>query len=175
MTNNSARRYFRKMLGAFSSPGIYTKYVQLPRADDPTPSHIADDPAVYPFFKDAIGAINGTHIACAPSAAEREVTCNRKGFHSQNCLVCCNFTLEFMYVLSEWEGSMADASVYHNAHTTNFTIPAGKYYLTDASYPICPQLLVPYRGIRYHLPEWEQAQIKYVLSHDPIFDGLHLP
>ena len=85
MTNNSARRYFRKMLGAFSSPGIYTKYVQLPRADDPTPFHIADDPAVYPFFKDAIGAIDKTHIACAPSVAEREVT---------RCRTCRNRSID---------------------------------------------------------------------------------
>ena len=152
------------MLDAFSSTTIYTKYVKLPRSDDPIPARIRDDPTVYPYFKDAVGAIDGTHIACTPSAAERDATRNRKGFHSQNCLVGCNFSLEFVYVLSGWEGSAADASVYHDARVTDFTIPDGKYYLADAGYPICPQLLVPYRGTRYHLPEWDRGRLRYAPS-----------
>ena len=135
------------MLDAFSSMTIYTKYVKLPRSDDPVPTRICDNPTVYPYFKDAVGVIDGMHIACTPSVAEQDATCNRKGFHSQNCLVGCNFSLEFVYVLSGWEGSVADASVYHDAHVTGFTIPGGKYYLADAGYAICPQLLVPYRGM----------------------------
>ena len=125
----TACRYFCRMLVAFSSPKIYTKYIQLPCADDSTPSDIIDDPIISPYFKDTIGTVDRTHITCTPSATEREVTCNRKGFHSQNCLVCCIFNLKFVYVLSGWEGFAADASVYHDAHTTNFTIPTGKFVL----------------------------------------------
>ena len=155
------------MLGAFLSTTIYTKYVKLPRSDDPVPTRILGDPTVYPYFKDAIGAIDGTHIACTPSLAERDATHNRKGFHSQDCLVACDFNLEFMYVLSGWEGSVADASVYHDTHMTDFTIPNGKYYLVDAGYPICPQLLVSYHGTQYHLPEWDRARMKYVCCWFP--------
>jgi hypothetical protein len=149
------------MLDAFSTPGIYTKYVHLPHANEPTPAKISNDPKYMPFFKDAIGAIDGTHIACTPSAAEREATRNRKGFTSQNCLVCCNFDLDFTYVLSGWEGSMADASIYHDARLTELTIPNDKYYLGDAGFPNCPELLVPYRGERYHVREWGRANQRY--------------
>jgi hypothetical protein len=152
------------MLDAFSTPGIYAKYVHLPHADDPTPAKIANDPKYMPFFKDAIGAIDGTHITCTPSAAEREAAWNHKGFTSQNCLVCCNFDLDFTYVLSGWEGSMADASIYHDARLTELTIPNGKYYLGDAGFPNCPELLVPYCEERYHVREWGRANQRYTAT-----------
>ena len=163
----TARRYFRKMLVAFSSPPIYTKYIKLPRSDDPTPSRIADDPAVHPFFKDAIGAIDSAHIACTPSTPElKRATRNRRGFRSQSCLVGCNFDREFMYVLSGWEGSVADASVYHDARTRSFPTPIGRYYLADAGYPICPRLLIPYRSIRFNRirPRTDEVPASQLLS-----------
>jgi len=76
-------RYFKEMLNTFSSPPIYSKYVKLPCADDPIPPTIHNNPKFYPFFEGAIGAINGTHIACTPSADERDACRNRKGFTSQ--------------------------------------------------------------------------------------------
>jgi hypothetical protein len=60
---------------------------------------------------------------------------------------------------SGWEGSAADARVYHDARTTDFTIPEGKYYLADAGFASCDELLVPYRNVRYHLAEWGRAAL----------------
>jgi len=71
--------------------------------------------------------------------------------------MACSFDLRFVYVLSGWEGSASDAVVYHDAWHTDFRIPPGKYYLADAGFPLCEQLLVPYRGVRYHLNEWKHA------------------
>ena len=148
------------MLTAFSTPPFYTKYVQLPKATDPTPSEILNNPKFYPYFEDVVGALDGTHITCSPSAAEREGARNRKGFLSQNCLVACLFDLRFLYVLSGWEGSAADATVYNAARNVDFQIPQGKIYLADAGYPSCDELLVPYRGVRYHLAEWQRAELR---------------
>jgi len=134
------------MLNTFSSPPIYSKYVKLPRANDPIPPTIHNNPKFYPFFEGTIGAIDGTHIACTPSADERDACRNCKGFTSQNCLVCCDFEMNFTYVLSGWEGSMANATLYHDAQMSDFAIPAGKYYLADAGFPSCLQLLVLYCG-----------------------------
>jgi len=139
-------RYFKEMLNTFSSPPIYSKYVKLPRANDPIPPTIHNNPKFYPFFEGTIGAIDGTHIACTPSADERDACRNCKGFTSQNCLVCCDFEMNFTYVLSGWEGSMANATLYHDAQMSDFAIPAGKYYLADAGFPSCLQLLVLYCG-----------------------------
>src|SRR5437660_3553521 len=99
-----------------------------------------------------------THIACAAPGDSTDLSRNRKGFISQNCLLCCDFNFQFTYVLSGWEGSMADATVFHDARTTDLAIPDGKYYLADAGFPICCELLVPYRQQRYHLAEWGCSQ-----------------
>jgi len=69
-----ANRYFKKILIAFSSGTIYRKYVQLPCSNVPVHSSIRDNLKYYPFFKDAIGAINGTHIACTPPADQRDAS-----------------------------------------------------------------------------------------------------
>ena len=42
---------------------------------------------------------------------------NPKGFVSQNVLPACNFDLEFMYVLSGWEGSAHNSKNLSNALT----------------------------------------------------------
>lgn len=153
-------RYFRKMLGIFSSPPFYTTHVHLPTADSPISMKIRNNPKFWPFFKDALGALDGSHIHSAPPASERAFNRNRKGFISQNCLFACDFSLLFIYALTGWEGSATDARVYEDAYTSDFHIPVGKYYLADAGFPLCDQLLVPYRSVRYHLAEWGRASVR---------------
>ena len=38
-----------------------------------------------------------------------------------------------------------------------FYICVGKYYVVDAGYPNRPGYLAPYKGERYHLPEWHRG------------------
>jgi DDE superfamily endonuclease len=168
-----ALRYFRKMLDAFSSPPFYTKYVRLPSANDPVPPRIRNNPKFWPFFKGALGALDGSHISSSPPAIERASNRNRKGFVSQNCLFACSFDLEFLFAYTGWEGSATDARVYEAAREGDLTIPEGKYYLADAGYPSCSELLVPYRGIRYHLAEWGRASLRYALYYFPTRYLLH--
>jgi hypothetical protein len=56
----------------------------------------------------------------------------------------------------------------------DFQVPAGKYYLADAGYPLCDKLLVPYRGVRYHLAEWSRADTRLlpVFFYESIADTL---
>jgi hypothetical protein len=115
----------------------------------------------FPFFVDAIGAIDGTHITCHPFGEDRHAAQDCKANFSQNCLAACSFNLSFTYILSGWEGSAADARVYHDARTTNFNIPEGKYYLADAGLGLCDELLVLFWGVHYHLAEWGHANTLY--------------
>ncbi|KAF9473466.1 hypothetical protein BDN70DRAFT_770596, partial [Pholiota conissans] len=69
---------FRRVLYALSSAPFYTTYVQLPSIDDPIPPEIATNPKFFPFFQDAIGAIDGTHINCCPGLEERQFARDRK-------------------------------------------------------------------------------------------------
>ena len=84
---------------------------------------------------------------------------NRKGFVSQNCLFACNFDMLFIYALTGWDRATADATMWHDTHSHDFYIPDGKYLLADAGFGGSDALLVPYRGVRYHLKEWCQASL----------------
>ncbi|KAJ7321923.1 hypothetical protein DFH08DRAFT_618396, partial [Mycena albidolilacea] len=77
-SNETISKYFRRVLIALSSPLFYTHYVRLPCVGDPVPEAIAHDPRFFPFFEDAIGSMDGTHIDSAPPAADRQASRNRK-------------------------------------------------------------------------------------------------
>ena len=72
--------------------------------------------------------------------------------------------MQVCYCLPGWEGSAADGRVYEAARSSNFRIPNGMYYLADAGFPNCMDLLVPYRGVRYHLREWKEVRNRYVVG-----------
>ena len=152
------------MLFFFSSPPFYNNNVRLPSVNQPTHSHITDNPKFYPFFKDCMGAMDGTHLACNPSAAERQANRDRKGEVTQNCLAVCDFDMKFLYMFPGWDGSTSDSTMFHDARVTDLPVPSGKYYLADAGFPTSNSLLLPYRGVRYHLAEWGRADLRYVHS-----------
>jgi hypothetical protein len=147
------------MVWIFSSPPIYTNHVHFPTADDPVSPHIRNNPKFWPFFEHALGALEGSHIPCATPSVLQANYRNRKGFVSQNCLFASSFDLKFVYALTGWEGSVTDARVFQDALRREFFISEGKYFLADAGYPLCDQLLIPYRGVRYHLSEWCSANV----------------
>lgn len=152
------------MLLAFSSPPFYTTYIHLPEEHEPTPAPIYNDPRYHPFLDHALGAADGSHIATAPPSEERSASRNRKGGISQNVFATCTLdSLLFTYVLSGIEGSATDSTVFQMARQADFRVPAGRYYLADAGYGFVDVLLVPYRGVRYHLAKWGRAGVKYVV------------
>lgn len=145
------------MLNVVSSGMFYNTYISLPDASTPLTSIIRDNPKFYPYFKDVLGAINGTHFDAWTSSEERHASRDRKGRVSQNTLFACDVDLKFLYGITGFEGSTADATLYTQARLMNFKIPEGKCYLADAGFAVCDTLLVPYRGVRYHLAEWGRA------------------
>jgi len=154
------------MLYIFASPPFYTTHVHLPEDGDDIPSKIRNNSKFWPYFRDTVGAIDGSHIRAYPPSCDRSSYWNRKGFISQNCLFVCNFNLEFTYASTGWEGSATDARLYEEACSTDdLIIPPGKYLLADAGFPACTGLLVPYRGIRYHLAEWGHASVRCILFY----------
>ena len=128
------------------------------------PEKIASDARYYPFFKDCIGALDGTHLPAhvteEPSAPWR----NRKGWLSQNVLAVVDFEMRFVYVLAGWEGSAHDVRVLDSALGASLNAldpPQGRYYLGDAGYSNRKYLLTPFRGVRYHLKEFAASELKY--------------
>ena len=140
------------MLVIFSSAPFYTTYITLPDADTPPLQQICYNTKIWPFFKNVLGAINGSHIPCTPPTIECGSYWNQKGSISQNCLVICSFNLQFLFRYTGWEGSATDGQVWEAALDCRLEMPDGYYYLADARYPgDDPQLLILYCGIQYHL------------------------
>ena len=138
------------------SKEFYYRYVSLP-PPDVIPPEICDNPRFYPFFKDCRGAVDGSLLDAFVSQNDMAQYRSRKGRISTNLFAACRFSLLFCYLLSGWEGSAADSRIFDSARRTDFPITPGTYYLGDAGFPLCDALLVPYRGVRYHLKEWEQS------------------
>ena len=68
-----------------------------------------------------------------------------------------------MYAVTGWDGSTADAHMWNDAHMSGLCMPPGKYLLADAGFGICDALLVPYRGVWYHVKEWHRSNLRYVV------------
>ena len=85
----------------------------------------------FPYFKDCIGAIDGTHVPCVvPSNKFVQHLC-RKGMTTQNVLAVCDFDMRFTFVLAGWPGSVHDMRVFNDAMTTYNHVfphpPTGKH------------------------------------------------
>ncbi|VFQ78605.1 unnamed protein product [Cuscuta campestris] len=79
------------------------------------PYIIRESTRFYPYFKDRVGAIDDTHIPAMVVGREVSSYRNRHETISHNVLAVCNFDLQFIYVLSGWEGSAHDSKVLNDA------------------------------------------------------------
>lgn len=136
---------------------LHEEVVLLPNERSPVPSWIEDEPKFAKYFKDCVGAIDRSHIAAHVVGEEQDSYRCRKGYPSQNVLAICDFDGQFTYVYAGWEGSAHNMRVFDAAKEDGLTCPAGRYFLTDAGYSNSDMTLVPYRGTRYHLKEWEKS------------------
>jgi hypothetical protein len=77
------------------------------RPNDPNFSTVQDrlrNPRFYPYFKDCIGAIDGTHVPCVvPSDKFVQHLC-RTGMTTQNVLAVYDLDMRFTFVLAGWPG-----------------------------------------------------------------------
>jgi DDE superfamily endonuclease len=151
-------RYFNLVLNSLIE--LHTSIVTLPVNE--CPYEVERNKKFYPYFKDVLGAIDGTHIFAHVPAEDLGPFRNRKGQITQNVMAACTFDLQFCYVLAGWEGSAHDGKVLNDALDKGFIIPDGKYYLCDAGYGLRKGCLTPYRGVRYHLREQYQSRYRYV-------------
>ena len=169
-------RIFRQVVEAINH--LSAEYIQPVSAWntnlDLVPPEIQNSTKLYPFFKDCIGAIDGSLVPLVVSQDEAAASRTRKGFTAQNVLIACNFDCTISYVLAGWEGSAHDSHVLADAADKGFTVPNGKYYLADAGYGISPEYLTPYRGVRYHLREQVLGSQAYVFTSSSSLSYLSL-
>ena len=130
---------------------LHTSFVTLPVNE--CPYEVERNKKFYPYFKDVLGAIDGTHILAHVPAQHLGPFRHRKGQITQNVRVVCSFDRQFCYVLTGWKGSAHNGTVLNHALEKGFVIPEGKYYLGDTRYRLRNGCLTPYWGVRYHLRE----------------------
>ncbi|PPD91223.1 hypothetical protein GOBAR_DD11842 [Gossypium barbadense] len=111
------------------------------------------------WFKNCLGALDGTHIKIRVPTVDKPRYRMRKGDIATNVLGVCTPEMQFVYVLPGWEGSVADGQVLRDAFSRRhgLKVPHGCYYLVDAGYTNCERFLAPFRGQRYHLNKWRQG------------------
>ncbi|KAJ9134984.1 hypothetical protein P3X46_032211 [Hevea brasiliensis] len=132
---------------------------------DPTFSNIPpetlNDDRYMPHFKDCIGAIDGTHMSAYVQEENLIQFIGRKGVPTQNIMAAYSFDMQFTFVMAGWEGTAHDGRLFQyaiNKQNLNFPKPPpGKYYVVDAGYQQMEGYLAPYKGTRYHLPNFQRG------------------
>ncbi|XP_071713706.1 uncharacterized protein [Rutidosis leptorrhynchoides] len=145
-SGSTVSRCFHRVLKAMLS--LEGRYIKQPTGDV-VPNEIQGKRRFYPFFKNCVGTIDGTHVRVKVNNKAAPRYRGRKGYPTINVLAACTFDLKFTYVLSGWEG---------------------RYCLVDAGLPHTSKLMAPYRGVRYHLKEYssrspENAKELFNLRH----------
>ncbi|KAL7614766.1 hypothetical protein Lser_V15G08370 [Lactuca serriola] len=88
------------------------------------------------WFKNCLGALDGTHIKCLVPLKDKPKYRTRKNDIATNVLGVCSQDMQFIYVLPGWEGSAADGRVLRDAllRPHGLKVPRPCYYLVDAGY-----------------------------------------
>lgn len=151
-SGKTVSRCFNKVLRAIGE--LRGELIRPPSLD--TPTKISGNYRWDPYFKDCIGAIDGTHVRATVPRDMEHAFRGRKSYATQNVMATVDFDLRFTYVLTGWEGTTHDANVLRDAleRVNGLRVPQGKFYLVDAGYGAKPGFLPPFRGVRYHLNEW---------------------
>ncbi|PPD82103.1 hypothetical protein GOBAR_DD20962 [Gossypium barbadense] len=125
----------------------------------PEPITVDSSDTMWKWFKNCLGALDGTHIKIRVPTVDKPRYRTRKGDIATNMLGVCTPEMQFVYVLPGWEGSVADGWVLRDAISRRhgLQVPHGCYYLVDAGYTNCEGFLAPFKGQRYHLNEWRQG------------------
>ncbi|KAL0453177.1 UNVERIFIED_CONTAM: hypothetical protein Slati_1295800 [Sesamum latifolium] len=125
------------------------------------PTPIPDDCSDprWKWFKGCLGALDGTFIDVRVPEHEKGHYHTRKGDIAVNVLGVCNPNMQFIFVLSGWEGSAADSRFLRDAinRPHGLRVPTENYYLCNNGYANADGFLTPYRGVRYHLKEWDRG------------------
>ncbi|KAL7199328.1 hypothetical protein ACSBR2_021590 [Camellia fascicularis] len=113
-SGETVSRHFHSFLRALIS--LEDRFLCQPNGSE-VPPEILNNNRFHPYFKDCIGALDGTHVRVKESGKDAPRYRGRKGYPTQNVLAACSFDLKFTYVLPGWEGTASDSRIIKNALT----------------------------------------------------------
>ncbi|KAL0919399.1 hypothetical protein M5K25_011491 [Dendrobium thyrsiflorum] len=172
MLAETVSRYFNQVLQAIVS--LADEFITLPPVEVDCHPFVRANEQFYPFFRNAIRAIDGTHVPAVVGNTLQNRYRNRKGFTSQNVMAAVSFDRQFVYVASGWEGSAADMRVLRWAiEQGQFEVPCSKYYLVDSGYANTDKFISPFRGYRYHLADYRGSTSRRYAVEQELFNHRH--
>ncbi|KAK2644417.1 hypothetical protein Ddye_019612 [Dipteronia dyeriana] len=147
-SGETVSKYFHNVL--YSVIRLHRELLKRP---EPVDENSTDER--WRWFKNCLGALDGTHVKVRVHISEKPKYRNRKGDISTNVLGVCSQDMKFIYVLPGWEGSAADGRVLRDAirWANGLRVPYGYYYLVDAGNTNCTGFLAPFRGQRREMPD----------------------
>lgn len=101
------------------------------------------------IFPGVIGCIDCTHIAILAPREEEHNYVNRKGYHSKNVQLICDYNLKILAVNARHAGASHDAAIWQNSiiHEELSQLyrigDRGSWLLGDSGYPQQPWLMTP--------------------------------
>ncbi|XP_042509144.1 uncharacterized protein LOC122084780 [Macadamia integrifolia] len=110
------------------------------------PKQIREKPKLYHFFKDYIGAIDGTHVSASVPLPKQIPYRGRKGDATWNAMYAYDLDMKFTFVY------------------------AGKYYVVDSGHPSTTGFLMPFKGQRYHLNDYRNRHPRTTVE---LFNNRH--
>ncbi|CAL5322908.1 unnamed protein product [Camellia sinensis] len=113
-SGETVSRHFHQVLKAIIS--LEDIFLKQPDGFN-CPPEIRNNPKYWPYFKDCVGAIDGTHFRVRVPNKDAQRYRGRKCYPTQNALAACSFDLKFTYILPGWEGSASDSRILDNALT----------------------------------------------------------
>ncbi|CAL5440467.1 unnamed protein product [Camellia sinensis] len=150
-SNETIHRHFVLMMRAL---GNLAPFVIQPPNMDVTHHKIRNDRRYWPWFKDCVGAIDGTHVVVVAPEGDQMPYRGRKVHTTQNVMAACSFDMKFTFVYTGWEGSAHDSRIFLKALTTN----SADFSHPPPRYTHMPGYVAPYRGKKYHLQEFNRRR-----------------
>ncbi|TYK19875.1 retrotransposon protein [Cucumis melo var. makuwa] len=140
---------------------LHEEFLKKPQ---PMPNDCTDQR--WRWFENCLGALDGTYIKVNVPASDQARYRTHKGEVATNVLDVCDRKGDFVYVRAGWKGSAADSRILRDAISRPNDLKVFKdsyqrhcyYYLVNVGYPNAEGFLTPYRGQRYQLQEWHDAE-----------------
>ena len=112
-TETISRKFDEVLMCLISMCKDYIRLIDLNFST--THSRLTNDRRMMPYFKDCIGALDGTHISATPPPKDQIRYIGRSEKSTQNVLAIVDFDMRFTYASIGQPGSMHDTSVLFHA------------------------------------------------------------
>ncbi|XP_067204232.1 putative nuclease HARBI1 [Linepithema humile] len=154
MSQPSVSRCINEVANALNEANIMNQWIQFPETLNEL-KHLRQQFYDGHRFPGVIGCIDCTHIAIFPPQVHNvpnpeHLYVNRKGYHSINVQLVCDWRLLILNINATYPGSTHDSYIWNNSNlkvgmeTIHRTWPNMTFFLLgDSGYPLRPWLLTP--------------------------------